>query len=535
MGCWPTRVDIPASHIFGIVTAQQGNSMASSSKPTAVHFALAFFVTTTLILALVAYLTAKEHASALATAKTEADRASGLSTALNNADNDIVELKRILGYQFEQVGAGAQAAANTVVGATRLDLVNLGREHVQPSPQSPTVAATLQSLRSSLDASATQVSTQQTGLQETVARMDQAAIVARNERQQIQNSQQDSEAQLQRLITEHGEKLAEAAREIAKWRADFNREQLEKEQLRDEMEALRKDKNEIIADLEVSVDNLRDQLNDLENLSFEKPDAKIVRVDNTTRTVWIDVGSADQLRKQITFSVYTQDHRGVARDRQDIKGKIEVVELRGPHLAQARILSDETRRPIQEGDPIHSPVWSKGLKEYFSFVGVLDLDGDGKSDRELLHEILDNAGAGIEVEVNDRGERVPEEGRLTVKTRFLVIGDIEDPTLFPGFEEKQQHLMKVMEEREALLREARRQGIRVVSFRNFLNYMGFEQQQRLYNPNNDGGYNLKYGARKTITDDATGAARLSTGQTSEIFSKRDSQGSQRNGRGSSQY
>ncbi len=80
--------------------------MASTSKPTAVHFALVFFVMTTLILALVTYLTAKEYYASAAKAREEADKAAQNTTALNNALTDVSTLKTALGYNFESIGAG---------------------------------------------------------------------------------------------------------------------------------------------------------------------------------------------------------------------------------------------------------------------------------------------------------------------------------------------------------------------------------------------------------------------------------------------
>jgi Tfp pilus assembly protein PilN len=177
--------------------------MASSSKPTAVHFALVFFVMTTLILALVSYLTGKEYADKFAEAQTQNEDLNRLRTEVDKSLDEINTLKELLGYQFEDVG-NPQETDNTVFGAAVQDLVNLGREQVQPSPQRPTVAATLQSLRAALDASQNQVSTQQGGLQETESRLEQELTAFRNRVQELQTSQEESEADLQRLVTERG-------------------------------------------------------------------------------------------------------------------------------------------------------------------------------------------------------------------------------------------------------------------------------------------------------------------------------------------
>jgi len=491
--------------------------MATSSKPTAVHFSLVFFVMTTLILALVCYLTSKELAAKTAEANTNKDEATTNKNLLNNALGDIDALKGRLGYNFTDIGAG-NGGAETVIGALNGDLRAHGREQALPAPETATVADTLQSLRAALDAANAQVATLQQGNNDLDARLAQEVTTHNNRADQLQTSQENSEAELQKTITTVNEKLSEKDTEISKWRDNYRQELVAKEQISDELNRVRDELSKEITDLGNVVDYLRDRLDQAENLSFEIPDGKIVRVDNTTRTVWINLGEQDLLRKQISFSVYTSDHRGVARGTEDIKAKIEVTNILGPQLAEARILEEDISRPIQEDDPIYTPLWTPGIKEQFSFVGVVDFDGDGKSDRELLHDIIANAGAAIEIEVNDQGVREPENGKLTVASKFLVVGGIENPGDFPGFADKQQEIQKVQEELQALEKEARRQGIRKVSFGDFLNYIGYKPQQRLFIAGEDRPNKLKAGARSTGTNQYTGN-RTSTGQTSARFKK----------------
>ncbi|MCA8999060.1 MAG: hypothetical protein KDA80_18815, partial [Planctomycetaceae bacterium] len=339
----------------------------------------------------------------------------------------------------------------------------------------------------------------------------------RDRAQQLATSQQDSESQLQKLVTDRDELLAQKDSEINKWREAFQNEQVEKEKLRDELERVRKDLEGKIAEFETTVQFLRQRLNAVENMSFDKPDGKIVRINNTTRDVWIDLGSADNLRKQVGFSVYIQSHSGVGRGTGDIKAKVEVTEIRGPHTAICKILDDDISRPIQEGDPIYSPLWEKGAQELFSFAGILDMNSDGESDRELLHNVLDNAGAGIEVELNDQGIREPADGRVTVRSKFFVVGEAPDPTKFAGFSEKQAEMKRVLEELNALEKEALRSGVRIVRFKDFLNYIGHEPQQRLFVAGQERPFNLKSGARSTGVDEVLGGNRASTGQTSSRF------------------
>jgi len=493
--------------------------MAASSKPTAVHFAFAFTMMTTAVLGIVCYYIAKENQklqAASVTDRANADAARGLD---RQSQDDIALLKKKLGYvDFTAVGTENDNAATSVSGALTRDLLLYGQEQVQPNPAAPNVSATLQSLRAALNAANQNVQERQTQLAAVQAELAQEIASHTNRVSELATSQTKSESQLQELVKGKNETIAAKDSEIARWRDEFRTMQREKESLSDELDAVRKTKDTEIQELESIVAFMRERLNDLEDLSFDKADGQIVRVDNTTNTVWINLGSEDGLRSQVSFAVYTKSHEGFGRGNADIKAKIEVTKIRGPHLAEARILKDDIARPIQTDDPIYSPVWSKNGKEYFSFVGIVDMDGDGKSDRTLLKNTLENASSGIEVEIDDNGFRSPEDAILSVKSKFLVVGKIEDPADYPGTdEEKQESVRRVQEEYKTLTRDALRKGIKIVNFHDFLNYMGHEQQHRHYNPSSDQKFNLKAGSQSTGVGQQRGTSFDSTGQTSKRF------------------
>ena len=67
--------------------------------------------------------------------------------------------------------------------------------------------------------------------------------------------------------------------------------------------------------------------------SFEVPDGQITWVDYGSKLVWIDIGSDDNLPRSQTFSVYKKSNSGIARGPEDVKGRIEVVRILGPHRA----------------------------------------------------------------------------------------------------------------------------------------------------------------------------------------------------------
>ncbi|MCA9044179.1 MAG: hypothetical protein KDA69_07665, partial [Planctomycetaceae bacterium] len=454
---------------------------ASSNKPTAVHFALAFFVTTALILAVVCYLNAKELAKATADANTARDEATKNKNDFDKLFDEVDSLRRMLGYQGP-IGAPTdtpeQSEDGTIQKQLYTDLNTHGRSLVQPSPAAPSVAETLLAMRTELDSKFAEVGTLQTTVTSAETRLKTETENHRQERAKIQASQMDSEKQRQDKVLEQNEILKSKDDEIEKLANQYRQTLVEKEQIGDELKRVRKEKDEEIAQLVERVIFLKSRLESIENISFEVPDGEIVRViSGSNGKVWINLGKLDGLRRQTSFSVYVSNHDGMARENRDIKAKIEVIEVLEDHLSVARIIWEDDARPIKDGDPIYTPLWTAGQKEFFAFVGDIDINGDGKSDRELLRSLIAHVGAEIDLEIDDHGERFPADGQMSVRTKFLVLGEIPDPSDVPNFEtERREEIAKIQAEYKELEEQALRTGIRVVHLSDFLTWAGISPQ-----------------------------------------------------------
>jgi hypothetical protein len=147
-------------------------------------------------------------------------------------------------------------------------------------------------------------------------------------------------------------------------------------------------------------------------------DGKVTRVNPAARTVWVNVGSFDNLKKHVSFSVQPQ---GVpAGSTLPPKAKIEVIELIGERLAECRIVEDDLNNPITVGDNIFTSLWDPGQKTRFGFAGKIDLNDDGSDDMDQVRSLVAKAGGQIDVEVVDGAV----QGELTIYTRYLVLGSI---------------------------------------------------------------------------------------------------------------
>lgn len=274
-----------------------------------------------------------------------------------------------------------------------------------------------------------------------------------------------------------------------------------------ERESELRNKGDTIAKQKATITELRDE-------PFEAPDGRIAWVNQASRTVWVNLGMADGLRRQTTFSVYDHDAMNVApgsgraRDSDEDskrmvderKGMIEITRIIDQHLAEARIVDDYTADPILPGDQVFSPAWKPGRKVRFALVGFMDIDGDGRSDRDLVRNIISMGGGLIDAEVHDDGA---VEGELSANTRYLVRGDQPD-----GSD------AKVLTAYSNLIGQAETLGIQEINLLMLLDLMGYKAEVRTI------GLGKHADPLQFKAEPYEGRVRSSSGNVSEIFKER---------------
>src|SRR5262245_58527003 len=141
-----------------------------------------------------------------------------------------------------------------------------------------------------------------------------------------------------------------------------------------------------------------------------KKDWKIVELDRRGETAYVNLGWADRVVPQLTFSIH-----GVGPDGRlspNAKGTLEIVKVTGAHLAQARITShrrfekgektDSTLwknyspDPILKGDKLFNPTWDPDRKKHVAVAGFIDLVGDGKDGSDDFRRMLTRQGAVVD-------------------------------------------------------------------------------------------------------------------------------------------
>jgi hypothetical protein len=285
----------------------------------------------------------------------------------------------------------------------------------------------------------------------------------------------EKEAQVQQWETAMNETKTDAAQQRLRFEEDRKDLEAKKQELLTNLDEQKNryqgevnQRQEQIASLTSQLDNSnRANLKLLEERetsaeSFEVPDGSVSWV-NQDGTVWINLGAADSLRRQVTFSVYDAELEDPAKAVK--KGSIEVTRVLGDHMAEARITDDNAIDPILTGDHVYSQVWHPGKQLRFALTGFMDIDGDGDSDLQLARDLIELNGGVVDAYLDEEGN---QQGEMSVNTRYLVLGEFPEDALKANIRDGWSDMTK----------DADNKGVESVLLAEFLDQMGYTPQDR---------------------------------------------------------
>ena len=491
---------------------------ASSSKPTAVHFSLVFFIIATFVLGGLYYAAESGRQAQSIAAETANKKAQDADTLLRKELDNLEKCKRWL---FGATGAppefsdGNPQNANTVEGKVMIN-------HFAKYGGQDTAEKSYDMILTAMDL---KLKTALTDLANKTAELNRehaAYLALESKYNNMLDSEKAARAKAEKDVQDTTVAKDEAVKTL----------EADKKQLQDayteldtrynnEQIAWGKDKATLtqrITNLTVINTKLTEELDTVRKNSFEVPTGYVRYVDSNNRLVYIDLGSADNLPLRMTFSVYAKNTSGVGRGKEDIKGSIEVVRIIGAHTSECRINEEDIHNPISGGDPIFTPLWTPGQPKRFAFAGEIDLNGDGQSDREQFHQMLKIAGAVIDAEVDDKGEvtvrnKTPDNPfGITEETKFLVLGRVPDLAESTDAEDTAR-ITLIQQQLREMRQAAREHGVRIITLPDFLAWMGFRNEQRLFKPGTEQPYTLEAGSRSSSV---SGVKRsTSSGATSQ--------------------
>ncbi len=458
------------------------------------HIILIVFVMLTIVLGVTSYVFYRRSDEAALRAETNADEAGKLSNDNAKLEDDLNALKRM-------IGANESEKVVEINKQFEEDMKNYGSAYPADARfYSPLLEKMLKTIE--------EKNTDLSSAKEEIKRLDN--LYAQRE--------ESKDPQLKQFAEARDKAAKDLAEERTKFTSEVERKNVEAEKLHEQMQQQRKtsadkiaqvrselQKTESLADKRGTViDKQAEIIEEFTKGKIEAPDGEVLWANQREGTVWINLGRADALRRQVTFSVYPAGNTNLTVD--DKKGSVEVTHVLGEHLAEARVLEDEVGDPIVPGDKIHTVLWNAGRKRHFALAGLIDLDGDGRSDLDKMIDIIRLNGGEVDCYIADKGEKANQVvGEIDVNTNALILGKAPDERGEPA----------QLDAYTKILREAGQLRTPTVQLGDMLQRMGWRNVSHV----------VRYGRGANPEDfrakPAEGVPRKSTGNVSDLYQKRE--------------
>ena len=203
-----------------------------------------------------------------------------------------------------------------------------------------------------------------------------------------------------------------------------------------------------------------------------KPDGEILLVNDSAKTVHLNIGSDNHVYQGLTFSVY--DRNAPIPKNGKGKAEIEVFDV-AKNFSAARVLRSEIKRPILQGDFVANLIWDSDKTNVFIIAGDFDINGDGTLDADATDRIK-----GL---IEKWGGKVAET--ISVDTHYLVLGNqpqvlkkptLEDQELDPKAMEKYEASLQRLNQYKEVQGRAQALWIPVFNYERFLYFIGYKGQ-----------------------------------------------------------
>jgi hypothetical protein len=200
-----------------------------------------------------------------------------------------------------------------------------------------------------------------------------------------------------------------------------------------------------------------------------RTDWKIVRMDRRGVNPYINLGSADRVKPQLTFTIHGVGLDG--RPNPQPKGTLEVLNVVNDHLSQARVTSvkDPDRHPILEGDVLYNPSWNPTIKKHVALAGIMDITGDGRDSLREFMRNLERQNIVVDAYLDPKDGSV--KGGITLQTDYLILGESQAFSTTGRAEKGETEAQKAG--REKMQADAKKNGVKVVALHKYLEMIGY--------------------------------------------------------------
>jgi hypothetical protein len=474
--------------------------MAAANESQGLKIAVAAFITLSVILSVTSYFLYSAYASADARFQSTSDELNKAKTAQSTALNQYEDMRTKIGTRatdyepaneeikghikkmdqrlndlLNQVNAAVQKVEQAGVQGTEMAetknkiVQTIASYRSEPNKSyissldrsmelmenlsllSTEMSLNYKDLRDRLEA-ATSVAQQQVGVQAKAAEASRVDLA--EEHKKHEEERQGLHGRVEQLTTDNDKKSTEIADLQAKSKQQADDYGREKETLT------------------AIVREQRDKLEQKETI-LDHPDGYITYVDYEAREVQVNINRRMGARPQMVMSVFDAQSPGIPTEKP--KGSIELTKI-GEQISVARVIKTVNPiDPIRIGDIVYTPAWSPNTPMRFALIGKIDVNRDGREDREELKRMIQEAGGVVDYDLPPL-EVGQESGKLTPRIDWYVIDDrVPFHEVYNPRSEPNLLLNSKLQQRMGeVIKEARLDGIRPMPIGRLLNYLGYD-------------------------------------------------------------
>jgi len=474
--------------------------MAAANESQGLKIAVAAFVTLTVILAVTSYFLYSAYSKAEAQLESERDKLTKSQKAANDALGQFEDFKKLAGARAEEYDP-AKAEVATFFKKTDERIGNLANtikaaiDHAQAAgaqgPELEDAKAKVQTIVNSYrnEPNKNFISTQDrlVELLENVTLLNSEVSANyvglkrslessnTNAKQQIDiqaKAASDSKADLEGEHSKHESERQTLLTKVDQLQTDNDKKATEIANLQTQ---IRQSKEESDRKIELARNinrELRDRVEKQENV-LDKPDGHVTYVDLDRREVHVNVTRRQGARPQMKMTIFAANSPGVPTEQP--KGNIQLIQV-GDDYSIARIDRQvSTIDPIRVGDIVYSAAWSPGDPMRFALIGKIDVNRDGRDDRQDLKRMIEDAGGVVDYDLPPP-EVGKQAGKLTARIAWYVTD--ERSPLRDGFQTRSDASIAAQslfeKARGEAIKEARNEGIRPMDAGRLLAYLGYE-------------------------------------------------------------
>jgi hypothetical protein len=476
---------------------------ASSNESQGLKIAVAIFVTLTVILAVTSYFLYSSYARSEGLLASETDKASKARQEADTALGNLDEIRKAVGTratEFDPVKteiathlkkvderlAGVLNSVNAAVA--RAQAAGLKGPELEEAVQKARLA--VESFRKEPNKNYISGLDRMVELMENLALVDaelaahedalkmnlESATSVAQQRIDVQTkSAEEAKADLEAEHDKHEQERQVLLTKVDQLTTDLDQSRTEIANLTTQLRQVREEGATRTGQLTGIIRELRDQSERKENI-LDRPDGKITYVDLTSGEVHVNITRDQGARPQMKMTIFDADAPGIPTEKP--KGSIVLTQV-GDQYSVARIEQTISAiDPMRVNDIVYSPTWSPNEPMKFAILGKIDVNRDGKDDRDDLKRMIEGAGGIVEYDLPPPNAG-KESGKLSALVAWYVTDDVKErPPLREVYEGKSDSSIAqevLFQQRYGeMIKEARLLGIRPMSLGRLLAYLGYD-------------------------------------------------------------